>query len=323
MSPSGMADNEQDGLLASGKCTSMPFQSASAGHAPSQAARAAPTHEQPEVVGPCQLPKAVPMSCNKAIILKSGCRRSCKQESSIWADLCLCTAQSECASCKCFRLRMHFGDKQFNQMNKSITQSHFLSLKLIRGVNNRQYLRNPHTLSARSARHLTTKHQRTCLSDAAMNCKHAMMLQRVHGTCNCLSVQQAFTSAKQTLPSRSQPCLVSCHRSCPQSRLQSYPILSLTTSPILFANLPSRFQLCLLTCLHSCLPVLSPDLSPKLSLSLSPVPKFCLPSCPPSHVQSCPWKLMQGLWPCRQHGQQGFRPTKQHQQPFRPDSQPV
>ncbi len=42
MSSSGMDDAEQDGLLASGEHTPIPFQSTFAGRAPSQAASAAP-----------------------------------------------------------------------------------------------------------------------------------------------------------------------------------------------------------------------------------------------------------------------------------------
>ncbi len=68
MSPSGMDDNEQDGLLASGEHTPMPFQSAFAGHTPSQAASAAPASENfPEVAVFSELPKAVQLSCNKHI----------------------------------------------------------------------------------------------------------------------------------------------------------------------------------------------------------------------------------------------------------------
>jgi len=44
MSPSGMDDNNQDGLLASGEHTPMPFQSTFVSHTPSQAASAAPTN---------------------------------------------------------------------------------------------------------------------------------------------------------------------------------------------------------------------------------------------------------------------------------------
>ncbi len=58
-----------------------------------------------------------------------GCRRSCRQETSAdlcWyvADICSCIAQSECASCKCLQLGMHFDDKQFSHsINRSINQS--------------------------------------------------------------------------------------------------------------------------------------------------------------------------------------------------------
>ncbi|KAL0037008.1 hypothetical protein WJX77_008847 [Trebouxia sp. C0004] len=66
MSPSGIDDNEQDGLLASGECTPMPFQSGFVGHTPSKANGAAPARENfSEVAIFCELPKTVPMSCNE------------------------------------------------------------------------------------------------------------------------------------------------------------------------------------------------------------------------------------------------------------------
>ena len=63
MTPSGMDDHQQDGLLASGEHTPIPFLSALAGHTPSEAVGAAPASEIfAEVAVSCELPKVVPIS---------------------------------------------------------------------------------------------------------------------------------------------------------------------------------------------------------------------------------------------------------------------
>ncbi len=209
-----------------------------------QAASAAPASEHfAEVLGATI---AVHLFCNKQNILRKGCRRSCRQQTSIWADLCSCTAQSECASCKCFR-SLHFGDKQFNQ---SINQSNnqlitFPVFRTYQGSLNRQYLGKQHTMSTECSRHQRTKHQRNCCSAAVVSYKHAMMLQRVHVTCNL-----SLILCPALFPHVFFPVLS--------------PILFPTLSPILFPTLSPILSPILF-------PILSPNLFPILPRILSPI----------------------------------------------------